>query len=186
MKTKIRSALLLLTLLCTFVFSACATDNSGTSAGSVGLTYKASDDGKTCTVTGMGTCTDKELKIPETIEGHDVTAIGASAFAQNADLTSAVIPFGVKTITTNAFLECSALTYVVLPATLEKIGASAFRDCSVLGTVYYAGSQSDWADVTIGDQNDDLKAATVLYYSDFEPASGGNYWRYVDGVPTKW
>ena len=186
MKTKILSALLLLTLLCTAIFTACGDGSADASDGSVGLEYKANDDGKSCTITGMGTCTDKDVKIPEKIDGLTVTAIGAAAFAKTTELSSVAVPFGVTTITANAFVECPSLSYVELPATLEKIGVAAFRDCDLLGTIYYAGTQSDWADIKVGEQNDTLSAATKLYYSDFEPASGGNYWHYVDGKPTKW
>ena len=188
MKKKVLSALLLLCLLFSFVLVACDEDDSSgdTSKGSVGLTYKALDDGKTCTVTGIGTCTDTAVKIPEVIDGLEVVAIVASAFSQNAELTSVIVPFGTKTITANAFLACSALSYVVLPATLENIGTSAFRDCDLLSTIYYEGAPSDWTKVKIGGQNDTVTSATILYYSESTPTATGNYWHYVDGVPAKW
>ena len=127
MKNKLLSCLLLLALLCTVVFVACddSTTETGSTAGSTGLAYKAGDDGKTCTVTGIGTCTDEDVKIPEVIDGMEVVAIGAAAFAQNETLKSIEIPSGVKTIATNAFVECPSLAYVVLPTSLEKVGPSA-------------------------------------------------------------
>lgn len=41
--------------------------------GSVGLTYRIRSDGKTCAITGTGTCTDSELIIPAYIDGYPVS-----------------------------------------------------------------------------------------------------------------
>ena len=185
MKRKLISALLLLALLCSTLLVACNKED-GSSAGSVGLEYKASDDGESCTVTGIGTCTDTEIKIPETIDGLKVVAIGGAAFSKNDKLTSVIIPFGVKTITANAFLDCPNLSYVSLPATLEKIGPAAFRGCDLLKTVYYEGEPSDWRGVNLGEQNEAIESASMYYFSEYSPTSSGSYWHYVDGVPTKW
>ena len=186
MKIKIFSALLILTLLCSALLVSCGKDEASDTSGSVGLEYKARKDGESCTITGLGTCTDTEIKIPETIDGLKVVAIGAAAFADKTEITSVLIPFGVKTITANAFIGCKGLTYVSLPATLEKIGASAFRDCDALGTLYYEGEASDWRGVEIGDQNDPIWTSTMYYFSEYSPINAGSYWHYVDGVPTKW
>ena len=35
-------------------------------------------------------------------------------------------------------------------------------------------------------QNKDIEATTIYYYSQARPTTEGNYWRYVDGVPTAW
>jgi hypothetical protein len=32
----------------------------------------------------------------------------------------------------------------------------------------------------------DFGSATVYYYVEQQPAESGNYWHYVDGVPTPW
>ena len=77
---------------------------------------------------------------------------------------------------------------------MTSIGDWAFYDCSSLDIVYYGGaSQSEWADIEIGSYNSNLTSATRYYYSETEPpltgdetAYNGNYWRYVDGVPTIW
>lgn len=36
------------------------------------------------------------------------------------------------------------------------------------------------------DGNNSLTSATKYFYSETEPTDDGNYWRYVDGVPTVW
>ena len=35
-------------------------------------------------------------------------------------------------------------------------------------------------------RNDEIKNATIYFYSETPPTQPGNYWRYVDGVPTPW
>ena len=35
-------------------------------------------------------------------------------------------------------------------------------------------------------QNKDIEATTIYYYSETQPTTSGNYWRYVNGVPTAW
>ena len=55
--------------------------------GSQGLAYEVNADGTTCTITGMGICTDTEVYIPATIDGYSVTAIGAKAFAENSHIS---------------------------------------------------------------------------------------------------
>ena len=46
---------------------------------SEGLAYEVNDDG-TCTITGIGTCKDTEIVIPQMIEGHRVSAVAEGAF----------------------------------------------------------------------------------------------------------
>ena len=57
------------------------------------------------------------------------TEIGDETFKE-LNLTSIVIPEGVKTIGQNAFRECHNLASVSLPSTLETIGEYAFRECA--------------------------------------------------------
>ena len=45
-----------------------------------GLAYVRNPDGKTCTIVGIGTYADRELRIPAAIGKYTVTAIGENAF----------------------------------------------------------------------------------------------------------
>ena len=74
-------------------------------------------------------------------------------------------------------------TDIVIPATYEglpvtTIGFSAFYGCSSLTAVYYKGTASDWAKVTIDSSNSSLINATRYDYSESQPAIEGNYWHY--------
>ena len=59
---------------------------------SQGLAYTVNEDGKTCTVTGIGTCTDSDIIIPYTYEGKAVTGIGHSAFSGLSTVQSVTVP----------------------------------------------------------------------------------------------
>ncbi len=140
--------------------------------GSKGLTYTANSDG-TCTVTGLGTCTDVYVAIPEYIDGYKVTAIGSKAFQNKTTLKSVYIPDAVTTIGQYAFQGCSALEYVDFPKSLTTINNYAFQNCTLLSTpivfssslktikgyafsncssikrVYYEGTEAEWNAINI-------------------------------------
>ena len=123
-----------------------------------------------------------------------VTSIGYSAFYGCSGLTSIVIPSNVASIGESAFSGCRSLTSIEIPSSVTSIGHSTFDGCSSLDIVYYGGvSQSEWDDISIGSYNTYLTSATRYYYSENKPplnedgtAYDGNYWHYVDGVPTIW
>ena len=116
---------------------------------------------------------------------NSVTSIGFSAFSKCKSLTSIVIPNSVTSIDWYTFADCSSLTSVTIPDSVTSIGVSAFNGCSSLTSVYYKGDEESWTNICI-DPNYDLTSATKYFYSETEPTDDGNYWRYVDGVPTVW
>lgn len=101
---------------------------------SSGLDYEVNSDGSTCTVTGMGVCTDLDVVIPESIDGYQVTSIGKSAFATRL-ITSIVIPDSVIGIGSCAFDRCTELRHVTLSKNLRSIGVQAFIRCEVLANI---------------------------------------------------
>ena len=74
-----------------------------TMAYSEGLKYTLSSDGTYYSVTGIGTCKDTDIIIPETYKDLPVTTIGDSAFNECTSLTSVVIPDSVASIDFEAF-----------------------------------------------------------------------------------
>ena len=100
--------------------------------GSVGLAYEVNPDGTTCTITGMGTCTDTEVGIPANMDGYSVTSIGAAAFSNCRSLTSVTIGNGVMNISKQAFYGCSRLTSITIPDSVISIDNWAFGYCNSL------------------------------------------------------
>ena len=100
-----------------------------------GIAYTPNGDG-TCSVSGIGTCTDTEIVIPPVSpEGDAVTSIGNEAFSFCSSLTSIAIPNGVTSIGDDAFYYCSNLTSIAIPKSVTSIGNFAFSNCSSLTSV---------------------------------------------------
>ena len=117
--------------------------------------------GNTYSVTGYdGSAT--EVIIPTMYQNKTVTMIEDSAF-KNSSVTLIVIPKSVITISFRAFDGCSGLT-----------------------NIYYGGNASDWGGISIGESNEKLIGATRYYYSETAPTASGNWWHFVNGVPTVW
>ena len=76
--------------------------------------------------------------------------------------TSYRIPGGVTSIGDYAFDGCG-LTSVTIPGSVTSIGSSAFSGCPSLKDVYYAGTQTQWDAVQIGDYNGYLFKATLHF-----------------------
>lgn len=84
--------------------------NDSTNGHSVGLIYSLNSDGRSYTVTGMGTCKDTQLVIPSTHQGLPVTRIDKETFSGCKNIVSISIPSNVKSIGKAAFVGCNNLT----------------------------------------------------------------------------
>ncbi|MBR6743847.1 MAG: leucine-rich repeat protein, partial [Clostridia bacterium] len=102
---------------------------------SEGLKYAVNKDGKTCTVTGQGTCKDKDIVIPDTIDRYRVTCIAWIAFRGCTSLASMVIPNSVTYIQDSAFEDCTSLASVVIPNSVASISDQSFSHCTSLASV---------------------------------------------------
>ena len=91
-------------------------------------------------------CTDKtvtEVVIPETINGHKVKSIAASAFENCLQLTSVNIPDSVTYIDAFAFMGCESLTSITIPDSVNFINDSAFMGCSSLAEINLPSSTTN-------------------------------------------
>ena len=96
-------------------------------------TYTVDGDGN-ATITGYSGGV-AALFIPETIDGHTVTAIGYRAFKGNLRLAAVTIPDTITEIGQDAFSGCTGLTSIKLPKNLKILGDESFRDCTGLTSV---------------------------------------------------
>ena len=92
----------------------------------------------------------------------NITTLPSRVFYRTA-ITSIVLPESFKVIDSYAFQGCYYLETITIPKTLESIGTEAFDGCPIT-TVYYGGSESDWANISIVDYcNDAIKNASKVY-----------------------
>ena len=101
-----------------------------------------------CQITGIGTCTDTVIYIPEEIEGYRVEEIGSSAFAYNEKITGVVLGNVVTTIGAYAFSNCSKLENIEFGNNMTIINDGAFERCINLWNlklpwpIYHIGSNA--------------------------------------------
>ena len=101
---------------------------------SEGLKFISNGDG-TCSVSGIGTCTDTEIVIPSiSPSGDTVTAIGDHAL-EFGQFSSLQLPDTLKSIGRNAFSFNYSLQEVSIPASVTYIGVHAFGSCEMLRVV---------------------------------------------------
>ena len=103
---------------------------------SVGLEFTSNGDG-TCSVTGIGTCTDTNIIIPEVYDGLQVTVIGSWAFKNNLSIKSVVIPDSIIKIDFGAFYNCTNLTNVSIGNSVTEFSYDVFDGCDSLQYAEY-------------------------------------------------
>ncbi len=159
------------------------------------LEYTLNRDGKSYSVTGIGTWIDAELIIPPMYNGKPVVAVGEDAFKHCSKLTSITIPDSVKSIEWGAFSGCSGLTIIDIPPSVTKIGNWAFSRCTKLTSVVISDSVTDVGECAFAYCSE----LTDIWCEPTSAVSGWDYywkkycdatvhwggdWEYVDGVPT--
>ena len=96
---------------------------------------------------------------------NSVTSVDDFTFFACTNLTTITIPNSVKDIGRSAFYGCSSLTSVIIPNSITSIGTYAFALCDALKNIYYNGTESEWRNIKIGEENDPLTNATIHYNS---------------------
>ena len=93
----------------------------------------------------------------------NVTSVGEYAFIDCSNLTNITVGDSVTSIGEYAFYSCSSLTSITLPDSVTHIGDSAFWNCTSLTKVYFAGTEEQWNNISIGSYNDNLLNATIVF-----------------------
>ncbi|MBQ9004642.1 MAG: leucine-rich repeat domain-containing protein [Eggerthellaceae bacterium] len=128
------------------------------------------------------------VKVPKTLGGCHVVAVGEECFASsvrgelslaaaNGDLERVELPSGLTRIGRAAFRGCHRLASVALPDTLEQIGDLAFS-CTSISSVSIPRSCVDLAELALRTGPESLEGASAPYLSkidriEVEPGNPG-------------
>ena len=113
--------------VCSVSLTACFEDEAPTP--SQGLKYTLTANGTAYSVTGIGTCQDADVIIPNAYNDLPVIKIGTAAFHDCTSLTSVVIPDTVTAIGEWAFAGCKNIESIVIPESVARIDDYAFAAC---------------------------------------------------------
>ena len=104
---------------------------------SAGLEYKSLGDGK-CMLVGIGSCTDRVVRVPEkNSDGELVTSVASSAFFGNGRIVEVVLPDTVMSIGNYAFYS-SSIEKMTIPKGVASIGECVFANCKNLTAITVA------------------------------------------------
>ncbi len=131
-----------------YLFSECAALEEITIPGSVSYFYQAA----------FSKCSNLEKVTISRDCGF--TNIPARAFEYCTSLKQFDVPEQITSIEQWAFSGCTALKEITIPATVTSIGQEAFLNCSALTDIYFAGTESQWNQISVGSGNTALTTAT--------------------------
>ena len=122
---------------------------------SEGLEIVLSGDKTYAIVKGIGSCTDKDVKIPDTYEGVPVTKIGESAFEGRSQITSLTIPSSINEFGSGAVFGCNSLkkVYVSDWETWLNIRFTSWSNPLIFATEFYVDGKLV-TDIVIPDGTD--------------------------------
>ena len=116
--------------------------------------------------------------------------IGVAAFYDCRGLTNITIPNSVKSINNIAFSNTN-LTSVIIPNSVITMEGYIFKNCNDLNIYCEASEKPSGWDASWASKDQISNPAhetphTVYWYSENVPQEDGNYWHYVNNVPTIW
>ncbi|MBE5750926.1 MAG: leucine-rich repeat domain-containing protein [Clostridiales bacterium] len=133
--------------------------NSGGANGVPALQYTLSDDGTYYSVTGIGSCADTALIIPETYNNLPITTIAEYALTGQV-FTSVTIPNSITEIGNWALGNCDNLTEITIPGSVATMGESIFYGCGNLTSATIENGITTIADQMFYDCNN-LTSVTI-------------------------
>ena len=99
---------------------------------STGLKFITINSGEAYALAGRGSCTDKDVVVPSSVEGVPVTKILSGAFANDSTLESITVIGGITEIEAGAFDSCLALTLISLSKSVTNVKKGAIVGCDAL------------------------------------------------------
>ena len=137
----------------------------------------------------LGTGTFSDCKsLFEVILPQGITQIPEWTFAGCESLNYLTISDGVVSIGDYALQMCKSLEYIVLPVSLKTISLNVglSLDNNSKLKIFYKGIYERLWNAITGVNTDFFTTVTHYLYSETEPTTSGNYWHYVNNVPTIW
>lgn len=114
-------------------------------------------------VTSIGEYAFSECKsLNSATISNSVTGIEDFVFSGCSRLTCVIIPDNVSSIGNATFSSCTGLTSILIPENITSIGDYAFNNCSNIKTVFYAGSESQWNEISFHNNNENLTNAHII------------------------
>lgn len=108
--------------------------------------YKVKNNGTACITQYIGIQGVRDIKIPDTIDGYEVTEIGEGAFRGLHEVKSITVPASVLSIGKQAFMWDTALEDIFLPDNLLSIGIDCFCYDSCLKKIRIPASVEELGD----------------------------------------
>lgn len=90
-------------------------------------------------------------------------SIGSYAFCNCKSLIDLILPNSIKTIETAAFRNCTSLEKLVFGTGLTTIGNTILSGCTKLSNLYYRGSELNWDNISIDNNNLGLSNLSIIY-----------------------
>lgn len=119
---------------------------------------------------------EKNVVIPDEIDGARVYRIGDGAFANNTDIETVVMSNNVAEIGSEAFLNCNNLKMIQVSWNVNTIEQSAFEGCVSLKETRVYGSWKNWLNIEFENPTaNPIYYSQALYwgYGEFEPLMDG-------------
>lgn len=130
---------------------------------------------------GIGTATDTDIIIAKVYKGERVEGIYTNAFAENKNITSVTIPYGITRIESQAFYSCTRLSRVEIPNSVVSLGRFAFSG-TALTSINIPGSIRSWGDSCFTSCQSLTKATIEYGVTKIPDSMFYNCWELIDVV----
>ena len=100
-----------------------------------------------------------------------VTVLGDGIFYNCTGLNRVVLNEGIEYIADNMFGNCQSLKGISIPKSVKTIYDGAFSSCNNLMYVSYTGTEAEWMNISIYDNNTSLTQADIQYEADYSKFS---------------
>lgn len=117
------------------------------------------------TVNELGSQAFYDTKIESVTIGSGIKTIPTHCFSYGNDLESIVLPDSIETIETNAFWTCGGLKNIKIGTGIKTIYENAFGNCYALSAIHYAGTEEQWSEVVIEEDEGDYLSNIAIHYS---------------------